>query len=129
MKKIFEKTKFTPLFSGIDFEDFESLFACLSARTAFYKKNDVVMLSGGKVDFVGLILSGGVRIIKEDVEGNIAILTELSELELFGEVFACAGIEKSPVTVQASADCEVLFIDYKKKFYHLARPSVPFITN
>jgi len=57
------------------------------------------LLSGNTVNFVGLVLSGGVQIIKEDIDGKITILTELGVSELFGEVFACAGITQSPVTV------------------------------
>ena len=90
------------------------MLSCLSAKTVRYKKGSVILLSGDAVNFVGLILSGSVQIIKEDVDGHIAILTELGVSGIFGEVFACAGISHSPVTVQSSEDSEVLFIDYKK---------------
>ena len=114
MKNIFEKIKNNPLFEGIAFEDFDRLLNCLSAKTVCYKKGEIILLSGNSVSFVGLVLSGHIKIIKEDKNGNITILTELSSPELFGEVFACAEIEHSPVTVQASKDCEILFIDYKR---------------
>ena len=114
MKKIFDAIKSNPLFNGVAFSDFERMFSCLSARTAKYKKSDVILLSGDTVSFVGLILSGGVKIIKENMDGRITILTELSVSDVFGEVFACAGISHSPVTVEASSDTEVLYIDYKK---------------
>ena len=71
-------------------------------------------MSGDAVNFVGMILSGSVQIIKEDPDGRVAILTELSISDIFGEVFACAGISHSPVTIQASEDSEILFIDYNK---------------
>lgn len=114
MKKIFEAIKDNPLFSGIGYSDFESMFRCIQARTQRYSEDDIILLSGDTVNFVGLILSGGVKIIKEDMDGNITILTELGVSELFGEVFACAGVDHSPVTVQASEDSEILFINYKK---------------
>ena len=114
MKKIFETAKNNPLFQRIAYSDFELMYGCLSARTASYKKDDVILLSGDTVNFVGLILSGSVRIIKEDVDGNIAILAELSVSDTFGEVFACAGVSQSPVTIQAAENSEVLFFDYKK---------------
>ena len=114
MRKIFESIKNNPLFQGIAFSDFESMLSCLSARTAAYKKDDVILLSGDTVSSVGFIISGGVKIIKEDMRGNITILTELSVAEVFGEVFACAGVDHSPVTVQASEDAEILFVDYRK---------------
>jgi CRP-like cAMP-binding protein len=63
---------------------------------------------------VGLVLSGGVKIIKEDADGRIALLTELGASDLFGEVFACAGIDHIPVTILASEASEILFIDYKR---------------
>ena len=114
MKNIFEIIKNNPLFQGITFNEFERMYSCLSARTADYKKDDIIILSGNKINSVGLILSGGVKIIKEDINGNINIIAELAVSEIFGEVFACAGIEQSPVTVQASENAEILFIDYKK---------------
>ena len=114
MKKIFDTVKDSPLFRGIAFSDFNPLLNCLSTKTANYEKDDVILLSGDAVSFVGLILSGSVKIIKEDMDGRIAILTELGVSELFGEVFACAGIDHSPVTVQAAESAEILFINYKK---------------
>ncbi|MCL1829546.1 MAG: Crp/Fnr family transcriptional regulator [Oscillospiraceae bacterium] len=114
MKRIFDTIKSNPLFQGIAFSDFKSMMSCLSARSTAYKKGDVILLSGDTVNFVGLVLSGGVKVIKEDMNGNITILTELGISESFGEVFACAGVDHSPVTVQASEDAKILFIDYKK---------------
>jgi len=114
MKKIFDTVKSNPLFDGIAFSDFENMLNCLSAKTVRYKKGGVILLSGDAVSFVGMILAGSVQIIKEDADGRIVILTELSVSDIFGEVFACAGITQSPVTIQASEDSEILFIDYKK---------------
>ncbi len=114
MKNIFETVKNNPLFIGIGYSDFESMFSCIEARTASYKKSDIILLSGNTVNFIGLILSGRAMVIKENQDGNRAILTELSESELFGETFACAGVDHSPVTVEAVEDSEVLFINYKK---------------
>jgi len=114
MEKIFEMAKKSPLFQGIVFSDFEPILNCLSFKTASYNKEDIILLSGDSVDFVGLILSGGVKIIKEDMIGNITILTKLNSSEIFGEVFPYAGIYHSPVTVQADEETEILFIDYNK---------------
>jgi CRP-like cAMP-binding protein len=114
MKNIFDTVKQNPLWNGIERDDFESMVRCMEAKTQSYDKNDIVLLSGDTVNYVGLVLSGGVKIIKEDMDGNIVIITELTASDLFGEVFACAGIEQSPVTVQASEICEILFLNYKK---------------
>ena len=114
MRKIFEIVKDNTLFEAMAFSDFERVLGCLSAKTAHYAKSDVILLSGDAVNFVGLVLSGGVQVVKEDRDGRIAILTELGVSELFGEVFACAGITHSPVTVLARENAEILMLDYKK---------------
>ena len=116
MKKIFEVAKRNPLFHSIAFSNFEAMLNCLSMRTSTYRKGDIVLLSGNPINFVGLILSGSIKIIREDMNGNIAILAKLTTSEIFGEVFACTETFHSPVTVQAIEETEVLFIDYSKIF-------------
>lgn len=114
MEKIFNVIKHNILLSGIDYGEFEKMYRCIEAKTQFYNKGGYIILSGELLDYIGLIISGSVKIIKEDIDGNITILTELSSTELFGEAFACAGIKNSPVTVQASEDSEILYLNYKK---------------
>ena len=114
MNIIFETIKNTPLFREIAVNDFEALLNCLSAKITAYKKNEIILLSGESINFVGVILSGGAKIIKEDINGHSSILTELAVSDIFCEVFACAGIAQSPVTIQATYNAEILYIDYKK---------------
>ena len=114
MQKIFAAIKHNTLWCDIGYSDFEKMFRCIEARTQSYHKGDIIILSGDTVSRIGMILSGSVKIIAEDREGNIAILTELGAAELFGEVFACAGVSHSPVTVQAAEESEILFINYRK---------------
>ena len=59
-------------------------------------------------------MSGCVRVLREDIDGEAGILAELSAPNLFCEVFACAELEHSPVSIIASEDCEVLLMDYKR---------------
>ena len=114
MRKIFETVKSNPLFEGISYSSFTDMLKCMSAKTAVYGKDDVILLSGNAVDSVGLIISGSAKVIKEDIDGRLSILAVLGVSEAFGEVFACAGVDHSPVTVQATEKTEILFIDYKR---------------
>ena len=114
MQKIFEVAKNNPLFQGIAYNDFEPMLKCLSARVGTYSKDDIILLSGDLVHVAGLVLCGNVKIIKEDVNGNSTILTNLAVSELFGEVFAYAEVCHSPVTVQATEETEILFLDSSK---------------
>ena len=113
IKKIFETAKINPLFGGIVYSDFEKMFSCIEAKTQTYKKNAAVIIAGDNFEYIGLILSGCVQIIKEDISGNVSILTELAESDIFGEAFVCAGVN-SPVTVLALEESEILFINYSK---------------
>ncbi len=117
MKSVFNIIKSNPLFKGIAFSDYEQIFACLSFKINNYKKGDFILHFGDKVHFVGIIISGAIKIIKDDYEGNSSIIAKLSKSEIFAETFACANILHSPVTVQASEDCEILLIDYRKIIY------------
>jgi len=114
LKNIFEIINKNLLWNGIARGDSEKLLKCVGARTAAYEKGEIIMMSGEPVSGIGLVLSGRVKIIKEDANGDVMLLTELAAPEIFGEAFACAGVKFSPVTVCASEDCEVLFMNYKK---------------
>ncbi|MCL2420546.1 MAG: Crp/Fnr family transcriptional regulator [Defluviitaleaceae bacterium] len=116
MKKVFQAAKNNPLFQEIAFSEFEPMLNCLSLKMSAYNKGDIILLSGDSINFVGLILSGSIKIMREDMNGNTTILTKLGVSEIFGEVFACAEIFHSPVTVQAVEETEVLFMDYTKIF-------------
>ena len=114
MRTIFESVKNNPLFQGIAFSDFEKMLDCLSANTACYKKGGIILLAGDAIGFIGLVLSGGVQVVREDLDGRIAILAGLGVSDVFGEAFACAGVSHSPVSIQATEDTKVLFLDYKR---------------
>ncbi len=114
MQKYLNVLKSVSLFNRINDNELEPILKCLSAEIKKHKKDSIIFIAGDKISSVGIVLSGQVQVIKEDIMGNRTILTELSSGEIFGEIFACAGIEKSPVTVIAMADCDVMFIDYKK---------------
>lgn len=114
MKKYFEVLETNPLFKEIEVENLEKLLHCLSGKTTTYKKNDFILLWGDPVLFLGIVLTGSVKIIKEDLAGNINILATLGVNEVFAEALACTGIKESPVSVQAEEESEILFIDCRR---------------
>ncbi len=114
MENTYQKIMFNPLFAGINTSDFNALVTCLHAKSTKYTKNEMILLSGNKIDHIGIVASGRVKIYKEDWNGNQTILTEIPTNGIFGEVFACAGIDKSPVTITASTDCEIVYFDFNK---------------
>lgn len=106
--------KKSPLFAGIDESRLESLLLCLNALKRQFHRDEFIFLAGARATSVGLVVSGGVRVLQEDFWGRRMILAQLGPGELFGEAFSCAGKTALPVSVIASEDCEVMLIDYRK---------------
>lgn len=114
MKKVFDKIKANPLFKGIGVNDFEAMLGCVEGHVLTYEKGAVIQLAGNPVNTVGLVVCGAVQVMREDNDGKQNLMAELHEGELFGEVFACAGVSHSPVTVLAGEPAEVLHLNYRK---------------
>lgn len=113
MKNYLPLLRTVPLFEEISEEDLNFLLQCLDSSVKSYPKDSILYLSGSKVTQVGILLSGELQVIREDIAGNRTILTELMPGDLFGETFVCAEIEKSPVTVFATTPCEVMMIQFR----------------
>lgn len=114
MENIFETLKENALFKHINQKDFDKTLCCLSAKTTFYRKNDIIIYAGEQPKFIGLVLSGKVRMLRENMSGNQIILGEICSPDFFGEIYALTGIEGYPVTVQATTDCQILKIDFRR---------------
>lgn len=104
----------SPLFAGVKEHDLNSMMGCLSAKQRKYKKDEFIFHTGDRVTQIGMVLEGTVHIMKEDVWGNVMILGEAKAGDLFGEVYACAGVEHLEVSVVAKTDTTVLFLDIQK---------------
>ena len=100
----------SPLWKEILPEDREQLLDCLGATWAVFGKKSTVWSSGDHVSRLGIILSGEIRILMEDLEGRQNCLAFLHAPELFGEVFALANAP-SPVTVYSETGAEIVFLD------------------
>ncbi|MCL2558420.1 MAG: Crp/Fnr family transcriptional regulator, partial [Treponema sp.] len=70
-----------------------------------------IFTAGDKAGQVGIVLSGAVYIMREDFWGRRKILSRVEGGGLFGESFACASLERLPVSVMAAQATEILFID------------------
>ena len=104
-----------PLFDGIGAEDFEAVMGCLAMTRRAYGDGDRVFREGERDAAVGIVLSGGVRVLHEDFWGRRTILAQHGEGELFAESLACAG-EPLPFDVTALGETEIMLGDYHKIF-------------
>lgn len=114
MKKYMDILNACPLFDSIDMSEMSAMLACLGARTASYGKNEIIFSEGDAAIHVGIVLSGSAQIVKEDYYGKRSIVASLRPSELFGETFACAGVDQLPISVIASEKSEIMLLDCRR---------------
>jgi CRP-like cAMP-binding protein len=111
MKKYSNVLKTVKLFKDIEEADLQPLLSCLSARMVHYNSGQTIFLSGESIKRFGIVLSGQVNVVQDDYYGNRSILARIDVGNMFGESFACAEAETLPVSVTATTESEILFID------------------
>ena len=114
MEEYFDILSQCPLFSGISRQEMGLMLNCLGGKITCIAKGKPVFLEGNPARFVGVVLSGTVQIVRDDYYGNRSVLTVVSPGGLFGEAFACAGVETLPVSAIALQNCAVLLLDCKR---------------
>lgn len=114
MKQYLKLLKNTKLFNGITETEIEAMLSCLSATKRSYQKGECIFRKGELVSHVALLLEGCVHIQKEDYWGNSSILNEITEGEIFGEVYACLGNDEILNNAVAVRPSVVLFLDINR---------------
>ena len=117
MKEFYPIFRACPLFSGIEEEELTALLGCLEARPTTFHRQETIFSEGDPARYVGLVLSGEVLIVREDYGGNRSIMTHLCPGQLFGESFACAGVESLPVSAVAATESTVLLMDCRRLMF------------
>ena len=98
------------LFEGIEENDISSMLKCFNVKKKEFKKGQNVFSEGDKAKNFAVVLSGGVQIVKIDYYGNRSIVNTAFPGDIFGEAFACAGVEHIPVDAVALEDSKILLI-------------------
>ena len=98
------------IFEGISEADIEKMLKCFEARKLTFKKDRTIVTNIINVKLIGIMLSGTANMERYDYNGNRSIIEKLSPNSVFGEVFSRLG---SDISVIATSDCEVLFIEYE----------------
>lgn len=114
MKKMLETLQTCVLFRGIEAENIQPLLGCLNARTKTFEKRETILAEGSPARWIGVVLEGTAQIAQVDYYGNRSIVGGVGTGDVFGEAFACAGVQALPVTVAANEACRVLLIDCQR---------------
>lgn len=114
MQQYYPILKDCALFRKINEVDFGHLMKCLGAQVKSYKEDEYILLSGDEVNYIGIVLTGNVLIMKESLAGNKHIVAFLGPSDLFAEGIVCTAARISPVTVQVKEKASILLIPYER---------------
>lgn len=103
-----------PLFDGIGPQDINTMLSCLGAFHRSVPKGAFPLLGEDEIRCVGVVLSGQINMVKNDLAGNVIILAVVKPCELFGETFACGVRHAATVAFQAACSSEVLFLPFTR---------------
>ena len=90
MKEYLPVLRSSPLFSGIAGEELGAMLSCLNGEKRSFQKDAFLLRAGDTAGSVGLVLSGSVLVIQEDIWGNRNILSWAGPGQTFAAAFACA---------------------------------------
>ena len=100
----------SPLFDGVAPEDRKRMLGCIGYHIAKFRKGDIIAFEEEHIRNVGIVLSGSVDMIKEDVWGNKVLVARMGKDELFGETFAWGKNKMSAVTFVVSEEAKVVML-------------------
>ncbi len=104
----------SPLFSGIQPEELDAMLGCIGYHIGHFRRGEIVAFEAEHIRHIGIVMSGSVDMIKEDLWGNKTMLVRMHRDELFGETFACGSDKLSVVTFLVSEDAKILFIPFDR---------------
>ena len=114
MKDFLSVIRSSQLFSGISEDEIRSMLSCLNAETEEYPKDAFVLRAGDTSDAIGLVLSGSILIIQEDIWGNRNILSKATAGQTFAAAYACAPGSVLNVSVIAETPVTVMFFNVRR---------------
>ena len=114
MEKYLPVLKSSAFFSGMSGDEILAALNCVSAKSIKATKDEYILRSGDTTENMGLLLSGSVLIVQEDLWGHRNIMTKITPGGFFAEPFAILPDAVLNISIVASEDCELLFLNLRK---------------
>lgn len=114
MEEYFSVLSACPLFSGIKPEGIRAALNCLDPIEAYFPKGAAIFHEGDPVQYIGIVLSGGVQLARTDRAGRRSVMMSAGPGALLGDTYLCAGVDQAPATAAAVLDSAVLSFDGQK---------------
>lgn len=114
MKDFLPIIRSSTLFSGISAEELTAMLSCLDTKTESFLKDAFLLRAGDTAESIGLVLSGNVLIVQEDIWGNRNILSKAGPGQTFAAAYACAPGSVLNVSVLAETPVTAMFLNVKR---------------
>ena len=114
MNKYYDTLKKGNLFHNFNDIELDDILKCIRAEIKNVKKNEVILFTGDKPLYIGIVLTGQLYVIREDYNGNSSLITAIMPGEEFAEAMCCADIAESPVTVKAERESTFLLLNFSR---------------
>ena len=105
--------KNSPLFHGLSDGEILSVLPCVADKLLFVPDGQYVFRAGENISSMGLVLSGSLLIIQEDVWGR-HMIHKITAGDIFGEPYAAVPDTPLGSSVVAEKDCEILLLHVQK---------------
>lgn len=113
MEKCLENIN-SPLFKDISPEERKTMLGCLGYYLRSFAKGEIVLCEDVDLRYIGIVLSGAVDMVKEDMWGNRTALVRMRKDEMFGETFACGSDRHLAVSFVAAENSKILFLPFER---------------
>lgn len=114
MKEYPQIIRSSTLFSGISETELAAMLSCLGTKTGSFPKDTFLLRAGDTAESIGLVLSGSVLVVQEDIWGNRNILSKAGPGQTFAAAYACAPGSLLNVSVLAETPVTAMFLNVKR---------------
>lgn len=114
LEKYLEILKNCPFFGGMTEKEILSILQCVDAQVKDKKSDEYIFRVGDSTEVMGLVLSGSVLIIQEDLWGHRNVMAKLEAGEFFAESYATIPNSILNISVVANTDTEVLLLNVNR---------------
>ena len=114
MKQYLQIFRACPFFTGMTDEEILAILKCVDARMYTAEKDSFIFRAGDSTEDMGLVLSGSVMMIQEDLWGHRNILGKCLPGEFFGEPYAATPGSVLNLSVIASERSQILLLNIRK---------------
>ncbi|MGI6110443.1 MAG: Crp/Fnr family transcriptional regulator [Eubacteriaceae bacterium] len=111
MEKYLTVLRDSAFFQGLTDDEILAVLHCVNAQTFAKTAGEYIFRAGDSTSDMGLILSGSVLIIQEDLWGHRNVMTKSAAGDFFAEPFAAIPDSALNISVIANEDCEIMMLN------------------